>query len=298
MTGKATIVLMQADLQNARQQKGYLESLIRIGDAYNNEAYTHRCHCFSFFLLASDLNVYTQLSKHILQVKNLRYSCRQSLGQDLRYHLQQVELNIRCFSCARRTKVLKRHGQETISLLPRVKAQSQLLNDVVGSIVAAIAMIVAVFGLWIGYRLANFQLDIKFVLITVVIYSIKDRIKVSPLCLPNVMQDSKAYGDLAKQGTILYEMLGQVRHAYELFCYHIVYMIVSKRMIAVCAQLLSKMLITQKWGERYLEPVAKWFGFSFPDRIVQASLYQYPSILRLCIFATLRTFTSMHKIQI
>lgn len=82
-------------------------------------------------------------------------------------------------------KALKRHGQETISLLPRVKAQSQLLNDVVGSIVAAIAMIVAVFGLWIGYRLANFQLDIKFVLITVVIYSIKDRIKVSLRCLHN-----------------------------------------------------------------------------------------------------------------
>ena len=29
-------------MQNARQQKGYLESLIRIGDSYNNEAYTHR----------------------------------------------------------------------------------------------------------------------------------------------------------------------------------------------------------------------------------------------------------------
>ena len=43
-------------------------------------------------------------------------------------------------------KALKRHGQETISLVPKVKAQSQLLNDVVGSIVAAVAMIVAVFG--------------------------------------------------------------------------------------------------------------------------------------------------------
>ena len=30
-------------------------------------------------------------------------------------------------------------------------------------------------------------------------------------------------------------------------------------------------LFVQKWGERYLEPVAKWFGFSFPDRIIQAS---------------------------
>ena len=25
----------------------------------------------------------------------------------------------------------------------------------------------------------------------------------------------------------------------------------------------------QKWGERYLEPVALWFGCSFPDRIVE-----------------------------
>ena len=80
-----------------------------------------------------------------------------------------------------RTKVLKRHGQEIISLLPKVKARSQLLNDVVGSVVAALAMIVAVFGLWLGYRFANFQLDIKFVIITVVIYSIKDRMKV---CTP------------------------------------------------------------------------------------------------------------------
>jgi len=76
-----------------------------------------------------------------------------------------------------------------------------MLNDVVGALVAALAMTVAVFGLWVGYRLAKYQLDIKFALITIVFYSIKDRIK--------------------------------------------------------------------KWGERYLEPVASWFGCSFPDRIIE-----------------------------
>ena len=29
-------------LQHARQQKGYLDSLIRMGDEFRNEAYTHR----------------------------------------------------------------------------------------------------------------------------------------------------------------------------------------------------------------------------------------------------------------
>ena len=57
----------------------------------------------------------------------------------------------------------------------------QVLNDVVGAFVAALAMIVAVFGLWVGYRLANYQLDIKFAIITVVFYSLKDRIKVPSL---------------------------------------------------------------------------------------------------------------------
>lgn len=55
-----------------------------------------------------------------------------------------------------------------------------MLNDVVGALVAALAMTVAVFGLWVGYRLAKYQLDIKFALITIVFYSIKDRIKVTP----------------------------------------------------------------------------------------------------------------------
>jgi hypothetical protein len=82
-----------------------------------------------------------------------------------------------------RIKVLKRHAQEAISLLPKVKQRSQILNDVVGALVAALAMIVAVFGLWVGYRLAHYQLDIKFALITVLFYSIKDRIKVLPLLL-------------------------------------------------------------------------------------------------------------------
>ena len=291
---------MQADLQNARQQKGYLDSLIRIGDAYNNEAYTHRCHCFSFCFLASDLNGPEHLDTIIKACtaceKSLTYA-ENPLDRICAIPCSKSSSILDTFPVLCRTKVLKRHGQETISLLPRVKAQSQLLNDVVGSIVAAIAMIVAVFGLWIGYRLANFQLDIKFVLITVVIYSIKDRIKVSLLCLASVMQNSKAHGDPAKKGTILYELLGQVRHVYELFRYHRVFMIASKEMFAVCARLLSKMLIVQKWGERYLEPVAKWFGFSFPDRIVQASLYDYPSIQRLCMLAALQTFTSMHEIQ-
>lgn len=74
---------------------------------------------------------------------------------------------------------MKRHGQETISLLPKVQAPSQKLNDVVGSAVAALAMIVALFGLWLGYRFSNYQLDFRFVVITVIVYSIKDRIKVS-----------------------------------------------------------------------------------------------------------------------
>ena len=42
LTVRACYILKLDSLQNARQQKGYLESLIRIGDTFNDEAYTHR----------------------------------------------------------------------------------------------------------------------------------------------------------------------------------------------------------------------------------------------------------------
>lgn len=88
-----------------------------------------------------------------------------------------------------RIKCLKHNARAAVALKHQTMQQSFLLADVVGATIAGVAMCVAIGGIYLAYRFSRYQLNPVYVLITVVAYMMKDRIKewgkryLQPVCV-------------------------------------------------------------------------------------------------------------------
>ncbi|KAL3141638.1 hypothetical protein ABBQ32_004870 [Trebouxia sp. C0010 RCD-2024] len=88
-----------------------------------------------------------------------------------------------------RIKGLKNNARAAVVLKHQSLQQSFLLADVVGASVAGLAMCLAVGGVYLCYRFSRYQLNPLYVLITVIAYMMKDRMKewgkryLEPVCV-------------------------------------------------------------------------------------------------------------------